>query len=169
MSTLILLDLKYNLWRDFDEQEIIQCALTKQIWEFDYAEVNNGQQFSQINQRSKANDRNWWANVQLLPNVPSVQLAFAMEPPFIQKNCRKQERLSFFRLFEEDDLADGSWNHEDGSSVTGPGLDVGIMTEETSSTTMLVLKMWFNSDVSRRISAPCAFLCRFFFFNCHQE
>lgn len=95
--------------------------------------------------------------MQLLPNAPSVQLALTMKSPFIQKNSRKRERLIFF---EKEDLVAGSWNCENASSDTAPDLDIGIMTEETGSITMLVQRstlMPSETGVSHPLSALVSF------------
>lgn len=107
--------------------------------------------------------------MQLLPNAPSVQLALTMKSPFIQKNSRKRERLIFF---EKEDLVAGSWNCENASSDTAPDLDIGIMTEETGSITMLVQRstlMPSETGVSHPLSALVSFFVDDFKEHGHQE
>lgn len=77
-------------------------------------------------------------SVPLLPSAPSVQLELATELVFIQKNSRKQDKLSLLSFFEEADLAAGSRSCNDASADTG--LDIDIMTEETGFSAMLVEK-----------------------------
>lgn len=85
-------------------------------------------------------DWNRWANLQLLPNAPSVQLALVMKRTFAQEVSRKRESLSLFSFFEKEDVEAESWNRVDASSDTAAGLDPGIITEETGSNIILVQK-----------------------------